>query len=114
MLDILMWMLGPIDTVTADIQQVTARYPGCDETGEALFKFHDGVIGTLAAGWVDVDNPVTLLLSGTEGHASIVNGLLYFKSGKVAGADEKEPCSALPPRIPLPIVPSLEALDGHA
>lgn len=112
MLDILMWMLGPIDLVTADIQAVTTRYPGCDETGEALFKFHDGVIGTLAAGWVDVDNPVTLLVSGTEGHASIVNGLLYFKSSKVAGADGKEPWSELPPRVPLPIAQFLNALEG--
>ena len=112
MLDILMWMLGPVDTVTADIQAVTTRYPGCDETGEALFKFHNGVIGTLAAGWVDVDNPVTLLVSGTEGHASIVNGLLYFKSSKVNGADGKEPWSELPPRVPLPIVQFLNALEG--
>jgi len=112
MLDILMWMLGPVDTITADIQQVTTRYPGCDETGEALFKFHDGVIGTLAAGWVDVDNPVSLLVSGTEGHASIVNGLLYFKSNKVNGADGKEPWSDMPPRLPQPIVQFLDALDG--
>jgi predicted dehydrogenase len=111
-LDILMWLLGPIDTVTADIQAVTNRYPGCDETGEALLKFHSGVIGTLAAGWVDVDNPVTMLISGTEGHASIVNGLLYFKSSKVPGADGREPWSEMPPRTPLPITQFLNALEG--
>src|SRR5439155_19000135 len=75
-LDILMWMLGGIESVTADIKIVTDRYPGCDESGEALLKFQNGVIGTLAAGWVDADNPVTLEISGTEGHATIVNGLL--------------------------------------
>ena len=112
MLDILMWMLGGIDTAAADIQTVTNRYPGCDETGEALLKFHNGVIGTLAAGWVDIDNPVTLLISGTEGHASIVNGLLYFKSAKVASADGKEPWSELPPRIPQPIEQFFNALEG--
>ncbi|HLJ55288.1 MAG TPA: Gfo/Idh/MocA family oxidoreductase [Chthonomonadaceae bacterium] len=112
MLDILMWMLGGVETITADIQAVTNRYPGCDETGEALFRFHDGIIGTLAAGWVDVDNPVTLLVSGTEGHASIVNGLLYFHSNKVKGADGKDPWSELPPRVPLPISQFLGALEG--
>ena len=112
MLDILMWMLGGVDTVTADIQGVTNRYPGCDETGEALLKFHNGVIGTLAAGWVDVDNPVSLIVSGTEGHASVVNGLLYFKSSKVAGADGKEPWGEMPRRTALPIMQFLDALEG--
>ena len=73
--------------MTADIKSVINRYPGCDESGEALLKFQSGVTGTLAAGWVDTDNPVTLEISGTEGHAAIVQGLLYFQSSKVAKAD---------------------------
>jgi predicted dehydrogenase len=112
MLDILMWMCGPVDSITAEIQQVTNRYPGCDETGEALLKFHSGIIGTVAAGWVDVDNPVSLLISGTEGHASIVNGLLYFKCDKMKGADGRDPWTELPPRVPLPINQFLNALEG--
>src|ERR1035438_1151361 len=82
-LDILMWLLGDVDSVTADGRSVTGRYGDCDEAGEALLRFKNGVIGTLAAGWVDVDDPVQLLISGTEGHAVIVDGFLYYGSKKV-------------------------------
>jgi 1,5-anhydro-D-fructose reductase (1,5-anhydro-D-mannitol-forming) len=111
-LDILMWIFGGIDSATADIRVETNRYPGCDESGEALLKFHNGVIGTLAAGWVDVDNPVSLMLSGTEGHATVINGLLYYKCSKVPGADGRDAWSDMPPRTPLPITQFLDALDG--
>ena len=42
--------------------------------------FANDVVGTLAAGWVDVANPVTVLVSGTEGHAYVRDGALYFQS----------------------------------
>src|SRR5438874_5106389 len=67
-LDTLMWLLGDVDSVTADIKVVTQRYGDCDESGEALIQFRNGAIGTLAAGWVDIDDPVQLLISGTEAH----------------------------------------------
>ena len=35
-LDILMWLLGDVDSATADVRIVTGRYPGCDECGEGL------------------------------------------------------------------------------
>ena len=59
-LDILMWLFGGIESVTADIHPVTGRYGDCDETGEALLQFKSGIIGTLAAGWVDIEDPVTM------------------------------------------------------
>ena len=111
-LDIMMWLLGGIESATADIRIVTDRYPGCDETGEALLKFQNGVIGTLAAGWVDVDNPVSLLISGTEGHAAIIKGQLYFKSSKVPGADGQEPWKDLPAAGIKPIEQFFDALEG--
>lgn len=111
-LDILMWLFGPIENATADIQIITNRYPGCDETGTALFRFQSGIIGTLAAGWVDADNPISLEISGTEGHASIVNGLLYVKSSKLPNADGREPWGELPARIPGPIEQFLNAVEG--
>ena len=111
-LDILMWIIGGIESVTADIKIVTNRYPGCDESGEALLKFQNGVIGTLAAGWVDVDNPISLEIAGTEGHASIVNNLLYYRSNKVPKADGSEPWSTLPTPTPPPITQFLNALEG--
>jgi predicted dehydrogenase len=111
-LDIMMWLLGGVESVTADIMTVTNRYPGCDESGEALLKFQNGVAGTLAAGWVDVDNPVSLLISGTEGHATIVNGRLFFKSSKVANANGRAPWTDLPTAPPPPIQQFLDALEG--
>jgi predicted dehydrogenase len=99
-LDILMWLMGDVARVTADIKVVTGRYGDCDETGEGLMEFSSGVIGSLAAGWVDVAHPVSLILSGTEGHAYTANGKLYFKSTQVEGADGNEPWTNLPAELP--------------
>jgi predicted dehydrogenase len=112
-LDILMWLLGDVDSVAADIKVVTQRYGDCDESGEALIRFKNGVIGTLAAGWVDVDDPVQLLISGTEAHAVIVNGRLYYKNKKIADADGKEPYTHLPPPLPLPLDQFINAVAGQ-
>jgi predicted dehydrogenase len=111
-LDILMWLLGDVASVTADIKVVTGRYGDCDETGEAILRFRSGVIATLAAGWVDVDNPVSLLISGTEGHAAIVNDKLYFACKKIAGATGKEPWLDLPPAQPAPMDQFVDAVAG--
>lgn len=99
-LDIMLWMMGPVDQCTAQVDDGTARYEGCDETGEGLLRFSNGVIGTLAAAWDDVANPVSFLLSGTEGHAAIIDGKLYFQSKHVEGADGQQPWSQLPPAWP--------------
>ncbi len=111
-LDIMMWLMGEVDSVTADIKIVTNHYPTCDESGEALMKFHNGATGTLAAGWVDVDNPVTLEISGTHGFASIVNGRLFYRSEKVQGADGNKPWDRLPSSPPQPIHQFFDALAG--
>jgi predicted dehydrogenase len=111
-LDILMWLLGDVDSVTAEIKVVTGRYGDCDETGEALLRFKSGVIGTLAAGWVDVDNPVSLLISGTEGHAAIIRDKLYVMSKKVPGADGRAPWTELPPALPAPMDQFVDAVSG--
>jgi predicted dehydrogenase len=102
-LDILMWLLGDVERVSADIRVVTGRYGPCDETGEALLRFRNGTIATLAAGWVDVADPITLLVSGTKGHAHIANGKLFYKSSDVEGADGNQPWTKLPeaPRAPM-------------
>jgi predicted dehydrogenase len=103
-LDILMWLLGDVASVTADIRVITGRYgPETDETGHGLLKFKNGVMGSLTAGWLDVANPVTLMISGTEGFASIVNDKLHFQSKKVAGSRGDQPWTDLPkaPRAPL-------------
>ena len=111
-LDILMWLLGDIEAVTADLKSVTGRYGNCDESGEALIQFKNGVIGTLAAGWVDVEDPVQLLISGTEGHAVVVDNHLYYRSKHVPNSDSKEALTTLPPANKPPMLQFLDALGG--
>lgn len=111
-LDILLWWLGDVEQVTAQIDAGTGRYDDCDETGEGLMRFTNGVIGTLAAGWVDVANPVTLIVSGTEGHAHVDNGKLYFTSSRVEGADGGEPWADLPESLPHAFELFFDAVGG--
>ena len=111
-LDILMWLLGDLASVTADVRIVTGRYPGCDECGEGLLQFKNGVIGTLAAGWVDIEDPVQLLISGTEGHAVVVDNHLYYRSKHIPGSDSKDPYTKLPLATRPPMHQFLDALAG--
>lgn len=112
-LDLLLWMINqPVDRVTATISNGTARYPNCDEFGEGLLLFHNGTIGSLAAGWDDVSNPVPLEISGTEGHAIILGNTLYFKSKKVPGSDDHKPWTKLPKPLTIPLDRFLDTLEG--
>jgi predicted dehydrogenase len=111
-LDILMWLLGDVAAVTAQVRSVTGRYGDCDETGEGLIRFKNGVIGTLAAGWVDIEDPVQLLISGTEGHAVVVNNKLYYRSNKVPTSDNRKPQTDLPPTPRPPLQQFLDAVAG--
>jgi predicted dehydrogenase len=113
-LDILMWMFGEVEAVDAEIKVVTGRYENCDETGQGMIWFKSGMVGTLAAGWVDVANPVTLLISGTEGHAVILNDQLYFQSKHVEGADGKQPWKQLPAADPAPLDQFVDAVSGQS
>ena len=74
--------------------------------------FTNGVVGTLAAGWVDVANPVTVLVSGTEGHAYVRDGALYFQSKHVDGATGAAPWAALPEAWPHAFELFLDAVVG--
>jgi predicted dehydrogenase len=110
-LDIMLWWLGDVESGTAQLDPVTNRYDGCDETGEGLFRFANGTIATLAAGWVDVADPVKYVISGTEGHATVVNGQLFVSSKKL-GSDGKEPWTTLPERVPAGLDAFLDAIEG--
>jgi len=112
-LDIMMWLCGGVEAVTAETRVVTGRYGDCDEAGEALLRFSSGVIGALAASWVDVADPVTLQVSGTEGNAAIVRGDLYFKCAQVRGADGDRPWTELPPAGPAPLQQFVNAVLGQ-
>lgn len=113
-LDIMLWLLGDVTSATAAIGMGTGRYPGCDETGEGLLRFRSGAIGSLAAAWDDIANPVTLVLSGTEAHATVFNGALYYQNQGVAGADGKTPWTDLPAPLPHAFDLFLDALTGQA
>jgi predicted dehydrogenase len=78
-----------------------------------MLVFESGVIGTLAAGWVDVSNPVSLEICGTQGHATVVNNQLFFQSELVPGADGKSPWTDLPPSLPHAFELFLDAVAGQ-
>jgi predicted dehydrogenase len=111
-LDILLWIFGEVTSVTAQLDAGTGAYDGCDETGEGLLRFKSGTIGTLAAAWDDVANPVSYLISGTEGHATIINGQLYFQSKHVEGADGKAPYDKDLSGKPAGLDAFLDAVEG--
>ena len=111
-LDILMWLLGPVESASAEVRVITGRYGDCDETGTAMLRMKDGVVATLVAGWVDVSNPLTLQIAGTEGQAVIVQDQLYFESKKVAGSKLAEPVTGLAPGPKSPLQQWVDAVAG--
>lgn len=112
-LDLLIWMFGEVDSVTAVINQGTNRYDGCDETGEGMIKFKSGIIGTVAAAWDDVADPMRFYISGTEGNAALINGNIHFTS-KPAGFDNSQPLrkNELPADLPHAFELWCEAIGG--
>lgn len=114
-LDILIWLFGDVDSLTATLDPGTARYPDCDETGEAILRFKSGVIATLAAGWDDVANPVAWQISGTEAHAMILNDDVYLNNEKVTQFPEGHPLAfdlfldAITGTRNLPLIPVRDA-----
>ena len=110
-----MWILGDVASVVADIRVVTGRYgPQTDETGQALIKFRNGVMGTLTAGWLDVASPVTLALSGTKGYAQIIDGKLNFQSELVEGSRVAKVWTDLPEAPRAPLHQFVDAVAGQA
>ncbi|MBX7133008.1 MAG: Gfo/Idh/MocA family oxidoreductase [Fimbriimonadaceae bacterium] len=106
-LDLLMWLFGDVDAATGALGMGTARYPGCDEFGEGLMQFASGVIGTLAASWDDVADPIRLQICGTKGHA-LLNGDL-----QVAGEDGRlEVVTDLVPEAPAGFSAFLDCVQG--
>ena len=111
-LDIMMWLMGDVVRVTAQVDAVLGKYP-CDEYGEGLLRFANGAIGTLAAGWVDVMRPMPILVSGTKGVVYVHDDKLYLQSEQVPGADGGE-WTDLPAALPHAFDLYLDALLGKA
>ena len=107
LLDILMWIVGDVEKVTGILKNGTARYADCEEFGEALLVFKNGVVGVLAAGWDDVSDPIRLQIAGTKGHATLGSELL------VAGADGKlAPYLDPEPDVPAGLNSFFDFLEG--
>ena len=111
MLDIMMWLCGDVAKVTAETRVVTGRYGSCDEAGEALLVFRSGIIGTLAASWVDIADPVSLQISGTQGNAALIRGQLYFKCPRL-GSDGNSAWTDLPRAPVAPLQQFVNAVAG--
>lgn len=110
--DFLLWCFGEPEAVTAQIRTVTNRYPGCDEAGEGMIRFQNGILATVAAGWAELDDPIRLLVSGTQAHALVWNNDLYYKCPAVSGADGVDPFTQLPPARKPPLHEFVDAVAG--
>lgn len=113
-LDLMLWLLGDVSSVTALVDVAVDNYNGTDEFGEGLLKYKNGAIGSIAASWVDVAHPINLSISGTEGHAYVSNGQIYFKSSHVEGADGENPWTDLPDAWPHSLELFFDAVGGKA
>ncbi len=115
-LDLLLYLIGGtarLEAVTASFSRPLGRYPRGEECGEAILRFDNGTIATLAASWVDLVEPSSLLITGTKGHAVIRNapGMphndwdneLFLLSDAIDGATGKEPWTDLPEALPRPL-----------
>ncbi len=112
-LDIVMWLLGTPEKVTGNILTLNARYGAdCDEYGEAMLQYADGAIVSIAAGWVDCMNPVVCEISGTDGHAVVMNNQVFFQSSRVPDSDIAVPVTDLPDALPHAFDLYLDALEG--
>lgn len=95
-LDLLLYLMGDIESATAALSTGSGRYTTVDEGGEGLLRFKDGTIGTVAGSWADFSDPITLEICGTEGHAWFLKDYVYFQSAKVEGANGFKPQGKVP------------------
>ena len=110
-LDVLMWLMGDVVSVTAQMDRLLGKY-ACDEYGEGMLRFANSAIGTLAAGWVDLARTMPFHITGTEGVAYGDEDKLYVKSHNLAGADGGE-WTDLPEALPHAFELFLDALNGE-
>ena len=87
--------------------------PELRRIGQGLLRFKNGVNGTISAGWVEPENPVSLLVAGTEGHAVVFNDRLYLRTKKVQGADGARPWMKLEPPLDHPLLQFVSAIAGQ-
>lgn len=77
--------IGKVDSVTATIGNASGIYSAVDDHGIALFRFANGVLGTVEASWVQTGGIGGLEVTGSEG--TLFN---HPQSGYVVAAPGKE------------------------
>ena len=92
LIDVLMWLFGPVAKVSAVTSMGTGRFEGVDEFGTGQLIFASGVHALIAGSWLDADAPTSLAVHGFTGSASINDGNLSVYSSRY---DEKP----LPPTV---------------
>ena len=112
-LDLLMWLFGDVASVTAKTRSVTGKYGNCDEAGEAVVRFKNGVSGTIAASYADLTDPVTLKVTGTDAQAVVRENHLFFTCPKIEGATGKKMWTKLPRPQQHPLNLFVDVLNGE-
>jgi predicted dehydrogenase len=112
MLDILIWLVGPVQSCLALTSPGTGRYEPTDEVGESLLLFRGGALGSLCGSWDDLACPLSLEISGTTAHAAVISGQLHYTNKAVPGADGAKPWTALPEPAPRALELFLDAVTG--
>ncbi len=122
-LDILLWFMNDLEAVTASFSSPVARYPNCDESGEALLRFKSGVVASIAAGWVDLAMPMIAEVSGTKAYAHVAPAKvrstydsyteeLYLKSEEIENANGIQPFTDMPENLPHAFELFLDAIQS--
>jgi hypothetical protein len=107
------WVVAGAGRVGSRRIGVRHRFFDIDEYGEGLLHFESGVAATLGA-LADLANPVTTEISGTAGHAVVINKELFFRSQHITGATGTAAWTALPLAQPAGFDLYLDWLQGSA
>ena len=68
-LDYLLWLLGPVSSVTAELDRVSELELDVEDTALFVLRFESGVLGTVDLNYVDPVYRRTCLLVGSDGVA---------------------------------------------
>lgn len=83
-------LFGPATEAFAIIENHSAQYPACDDTGIAHLRFANGILGTIEAGWTQTGGIGGLEVAGSE--KSIWN----TAEGYVVGGPGEKPVPIAP------------------
>ena len=91
--------IGWVNPLGDAAPEVNAGAQIIDENGEAILRFKSGVIASIAAGWLDLAQPMTAQVSGTKAHAYVAQDELYLVGDEIPNADGQSPHTDLPENL---------------